>query len=235
MSVNNSITSGTIAIEDGTKAKEEFAPARKVKVELSFSVPEGQDGTAYMHGVARVAEQKVASMLGRTAPAEVAQIVTATAPKPAETPKTETPKPETAAAKKKREAAEKAAAEAAAPKERTKADLEREMLEAAGAKKPASDDELLEDEPTITATGAVVSNDDDLGDLLGEAAPPPVTDLELGKAAQEKNAKMKAELGEAWAPAKIRDLISRYSDGKRINDIAAAKRPQFLKELNALT
>ena len=93
MSVNNSVTSGTIAIEDGTKAKEEFAPARKVKVELTFSVPEGQDGVAYMHGVARVAEAKVASMLGRTAPAETA------VPK-AETPKEEV-KAETPAQKKK--------------------------------------------------------------------------------------------------------------------------------------
>lgn len=237
MSINNSITSGTIAIEDGTKAKEEFAPARKVKVELSFSVPEGQDGVAYMHGVTRVAEAKVASMLGRTAPVETTAAVV-TAPKPTETPATTPAKAETAAAKKKkREAAEaKAAAETAVP-QRTKADLEREMLEAASGKKPATDDnELLEDEPTITAAGAVVANDDDLGDLLGEAAPPPVTDLELGKAAQEKNAKMKAANGEAWAPAKIRDLITKFAgDGKRINDIPAAKRPQFLTDLAALT
>ncbi len=37
------ITGGTVAIEDGLKAKEEFAPARKAKVEISFSVPEGAD------------------------------------------------------------------------------------------------------------------------------------------------------------------------------------------------
>ena len=209
MSVNNSVTSGTIAIEDGTKAKEEFAPARKVKVELTFSVPEGQDGVAYMHGVARVAEAKVASMLGRTAPAETA-----------------VPKAETPAQKKKREAAEAAEAKAAQP-ERTKADLEREAgLPVTGK----SDEELLEDEPAAKEA----SEEDDLGDLLGEAAPPPVTDLELGKAAQDKNAKMKAEHGEKWAPAKIRDLISKYSDGKRINDIPAAKRPQFLKDLEAI-
>ena len=89
---------------------------------------------------------------------------------------------------------------------------------------------MLEDEPAAKEA----SEEDDLGDLLGEAAPPPVTDLELGKAAQDKNAKMKAEHGEKWAPAKIRDLISKYSDGKRINDIPAAKRPQFLKDLEAI-
>lgn len=231
MSLNNSITSGTIAIEDGTKAKEEFAPARKVKVELSFSVPEGQDGAAYMHGVARVAEAKVASMLGRAAPAG-----TTAAPSTPETPAPEAPKPETAAAKKKREAAEAKAAEANKP-QRTKADLEREMLEAAGGSgaKPAANDGELEDEQTIAANGKVVEEEDELGDLLGDTAPVPVTDAELGKAAQEKNAKAKAEYGDKWAPAKIRDLIAEFAGaGKRINDIPAAKRHDFMKKLEAL-
>jgi len=232
MTINNSIISGTIAIEDGTKAKEEFAPARKVKVELSFSVPEGQDGSAYMHGVARIAEAKVASMLGRTAPAETpaapaAPAATAAAPV----------KPETAAAKKKREAAEAAEAAANAP-QKTKADLAKEAgLPATSTthKGPAADEELLDDEPNITAAGVVVPEEDELNDLLGEAAPAPITDVELGKAAQEKNAKAKAEFGEKWAPAKIRDLIAEFAGaGKRINDIPAAKRADFLKKLDAL-
>lgn len=234
MTVNNSIISGTIAIEDGTKAKEEFAPARKVKVELSFAVPDGQDGAAFMHGVARIVEAKVASMLGRATPAETTLAVNVSATELHAAPKVETAKPETAAAKKKREAAEAKAAEAAKP-ERTKADLEREAGLPVTHKAP-SDDELLNDEPTITAAGKVVEEPkDELDDLLGDAAPAPITDLELGKAAQEKNAKMKAEFGEAWAPAKIRTLIATFAgEGKRINDIPVAKRKDFMAQLSAL-
>ena len=223
--MNNSITGGTVAIEDGIKAKEDFAPARKVKVELSFSVPEGGDGVAFLDGVSAVAEGKLRELLGK-APAAPKPVQAATQA-PVEAPAKAPAKPKAAK--------EKAPAAPPAP-EKTKADLAKE----AGlptkdiVTKGPSDEELLEDEPTITAAGKAVAEEDDLNDILGEAAPPPVTDLELGKAAQEKNAKMKAEHGEAWAPAKIRELISKYSDGKRINDIPAAKRPQFLKELDAL-
>lgn len=221
MTVANNITSGTIAIEDGTKAKEEFAPARKVKVELSFSVPEGQDGAAYMQGVARIAETKVQEMLGRVA----AKVVAAAAdPKPVEVAKTEV---ETPAQKKKREAAEAKAAAAAAPKEKTKADLARE------AGLPAGDDELLEDEPTITAAGKVVADEDDLTDLLGDAPLVVVTDKQLGEAAQRKNGTAKAA-DPNWAPVKIRELIAKFSTDKTINNIPAEKREQFLKELDAL-
>lgn len=233
MTVNNSITSGTIAIEDGIKAKEEFAPARKVKVELTFAVPENQDGAAFMHGVARLVEAKVASMLGRTAPAETVLAVTgsvtgAAAGTPA--------KAETAAAKKKREAAEAAEAAKNAP-QKTKADLAKEagLPGDTTHKGPAADEGELEDEATITANGKVVEEEDELGDLLGDTAPIPVTDAELGKAAQEKNAKAKAEFGDKWAPAKIRDLIAEFAGaGKRINDIPAAKRHDFMKKLEAL-
>lgn len=219
MSVNNSITSGTIAIEDGTKAKEEFAPARKVKVELSFAVPEGQDGAAFMHGVARVCEAKVAALLGREVPAETKVAATAAAVEP---------KAETAAQKKKREAA------AAKPAEKTKADLEAEALADIKAATDANKDDnaLLEDEPEITAAGKAVV-EDDLNDLLGETAPTPITDLELANAVQKKNAERK-EADPNWAPAKIRDVISTYSGGKRVNDIPAAKRAEFLKKIEAL-
>lgn len=227
MSIEKAITGGTICIEDGLKAKEEFAPARKVKVELTFSVPEGENGKAYMEGVTRVCDTKVREMLGKapaTATAVVAPVAAA-----GEAAKVETP-----AAKKKREAAEAKALEAAKP-ERTKADLEREAgLPVTVTVTGKTDEELLEDEPTITANGKPAAEEDDLGDLLGEAAPAPITDLELGKAAQDKNAKMKAELGEKWAPAKIRDLIAKASDGKRINDIPVAKRAQFLKDIEAI-
>lgn len=215
--INNNINGGTISVEDGIKAKEEFAPARKVKVELSFSVPEGADGAAFMHGVARVADAKVASMLGRTAPAETV------APK-AETPMPVAPKAETAAAKKKREAAE---AEANKPAEKTKADLEREMLEAAGGDK--------------TDARAAVVDEDDLSDVLGDAAPQArvISDKELGEIAGKINAKKKAELGDKWAPAKIREVVATFtgkklSDVPKITEVPADKRVEFVAALEAL-
>lgn len=77
---------------------------------------------------------------------------------------------------------------------------------------------------------------DEIDDLLGDTAPVPVTDAELGKAAQDKNAKMKAEHGDKWAPAKLRTLITEFAgEGKRINDIPAAKRHEFVEKLKALT
>lgn len=224
MSIDKAITGGTIMIEDAVKhtgySDINFAPSRRCKVELIFAVPEGESGKAYMEGVTRVAQTKLEEMLKKT-PA----VAGAEAPK---TPAAEDPKPETAAAKKKRLAAE---AEANKPPEKTKADLEREAIARAsgGAK---TDDDLLE-EGTLE-TSKAVAKEDDLEDLLGEAAPPPITDLELGKAAQDKNAKMKAELGEKWAPAKIRELIAKASGGKRINDIPVAARAQFLKDLDAI-
>lgn len=227
MSIEKTITGGTIMVEDAIKhtgySDINFAPSRRCKVELLFAVPEGENGKAYMEGVARVAQTKLEEMLKKT-PAETVAVRGSTAAEAAAPKDTSAPaKPETAAAKKKREAAE-------TPKtpEKTKADLARE------AGLPADDGELLEDGPTVTAASKVVAEEDDLNDLLGDAAPVPITDAELGKAAQEKNAKMKNEHGEKWAPSKIRDLISKASDGKRINDIPTAARAKFMKDLDAL-
>lgn len=217
MTINNSITSGTIAIEDGIKAKEEFAPARKVKIELSFAVPEGQDGAAFMHGVARVAEDKLASMLGRAPKTDT----TVKAPA-AEEPKAPV---ETAAQKKARLAAEKKAAEPAG--EKTKDDLARE------AGLPTKD-------TTVTKTPAVV-DEDDLSDVLGEAAPVAkvISDKELGEIAGKVNAKKKAELGDKWAPSKIREIVAQFtgkkvSDVPKITEVPADKRVEFVAALEAL-
>lgn len=207
-----SIISGTVSIEDGVKAKEEYCPARKVRVDLNFSVPDDEkDALPILDAVARCADAKVRELLGR-APAKdsptLAVTVTATPPKTPEKPaKVEKP----------------AKAEKPAKVEKTKADLARE----AGLPAEGGLDESEAPEPAK-------KDEDDLGDLLGDSAPAPITDLELGKAAQEKNGKEKAAQGDAWAPAKIRDLIAEYSGGKRINDIPAAKRREFLDKLDKL-
>lgn len=197
------ITNGTVTVEDGVKAKEEYAPARKVSVSISFSVDEGQDGDTILSYAGDLAQRLTCRLLNK-APAPVV----ATAEKPA------APKKEKAPAK-------------------TKADLAKEANVPATdtVHKAAADEELLEDEPTVTAAGKVV--EDDLNDLLGDSAPTPITDLELANAVQKKNAERK-EADPNWAPAKIRDVISEYSGGKRVNDIPAAKRAEFLKKIEAL-
>lgn len=211
------ITNGTVTIEDGKKKSEEYAPARKVSVSISFSVDEGADSDTILSQAGDLANQHVSRLLTKNA-APVNAIATATA---AVAEKPAAPKKEKAPAK-------------------TKADLAKEANVPATdtVHKAATDEELLEDEPTITADGKVVEDDlndlnDLLGDLLGDSAPTPITDLELANAVQKKNAERK-EADPNWAPAKIRDVISEYSGGKRVNDIPAAKRAEFLKKIEAL-
>lgn len=229
MSVKLSITGGIVSVEDGIKAKEEFAPARKARVELHFDVPEGADHDAHVGGVVEVAKAHLHRILhgkATEATAHVAAATGAAAAKPAEPAK-----PETAAARKKREAAEAAAA--AKPAEKTKADLEAEMLASLGAKPAAqSDDELLE-EGAAAPAAKPAAEEDDLNDLLGDSKPVVITDKELGDAVQKKNAERK-QADPNWAPAKIRDIISKFSGGKRVNDIPADKRADFLKEIEAV-
>lgn len=221
------ITGGIISLEDGIKAKEEFAPARKARVELHFDIPEGSDHDVHVQGVSDLARAHLHRILHNTAAPVVAHIAAAQPAALVEVPK------ETAAAKKARLAAEKAAG---APADKTKADLEREQLEelqAAG--KGTAADEL--DEKPAAKTHAVEK--DELADLLGDTAPTPVTDQELGKAAQEKNGKMKSVVG--WSPERIRELVGKFVlvDGKpkagaKLQEIPAAQRHDFLAQLDAL-
>lgn len=196
------IVAGVVSIEDGIKAKEEFAPARKARVELTFSVPEGAEGQKYLNAVVDIANDKLAEILGR--PVMAKPVVTA----PVEAPKTT----------------------AKAPSDKDKLAAEQGLPTTSQQHKgetPALVDDL-EAPPAKTTVPK-----DDLDDLLGDTAKTPVTDAELGKAAQAKNGAMKDKPG--WAPEKIRKLIADYAgEGKRINEIPAAKRHEFLERLEAL-
>jgi hypothetical protein len=64
----NVVTGGVVSIEDGKKAAEEYAPARKVRVELHFSVPEGCDSEEFLDYTAEVADALVQELLGRQPP-----------------------------------------------------------------------------------------------------------------------------------------------------------------------
>ena len=213
MNIDNSITSGTVVIEDGVKAKEDFAPARKAKVELAFAVPEGQDGTKFLDGVAHVAEAKLAELLGRAAPAAAAAPKAATVVRKGK----EAPAPEP----------EKAP-------EKTKADLAQE----AGLPRDGSIDPAKVRVDHVVPAPA--PDPDDLSDILGEAAAPKViSDKELGEAASRQNARLKARDGEKHDPAKIRKLVAEFAgkdikDVPKLIDVPAAKREAFIAALEAL-
>lgn len=210
---NGKITGGLVSFEDGIKAKEEYAPARKARVELRFDVTEGEEHGPILNLAHAQAVAKVQEMLGQKAAAAVKA-----ASQPAATPPAlaETAKP--AAVKK----------TTAKTVGKTKADLEKEMLEAAACPSEA---------PSLPADGDgddIEADDDNLDDVLGEAPPDPITDKQLSDACVAKADKMKSVAG--WEPKKIRSLIEEFTGapGKHNREIPAAQRPDFLKRLEAL-
>lgn len=194
------IISGSVTVEDGLKKAEEYAPPRKVSVTINFATPEGQDATTFLETAKSLASASVTELLG----GKIAAVVPKAATKKAETvaKKTEEPKP------------------ADAPKERTKADLEAEMMAELNAPKK---------EPTVPVETA----DDIIGDL-GVEAPQPVTDKELSDAIIAKANKMKSVAG--WDPKKLRELVEKFvgAAGAKFAQIPAAKRHDFLRDLDGL-
>lgn len=210
-----SITSGRVSIEDGTKAKEEYAPARKVVVELHFEVPEGGDSQMFLDTTALVADNKVRALLGRP------EVQTAAQPAPA--PKTTKKTP--------------------AETGKTKADLAKEVglpatdTQHKGTTAPLVDADEL-DAPPATKTAAVPAAEEDaLGGLLDETtAPTPISDKELGSVATKWVAEQKEKHKDKFVPTIIREFIAEYAGGpgKPMSAIPQAKRPEFVEKLTTL-
>lgn len=101
--------------------------------------------------------------------------------------------------------------------------------EAAGL--PTKD--IVSKEPETIETTELV--EDGIDDLLGDAAPAPITDVELAKAAQAKNAAMKTK--DPNFSVKIRALVVEYAGPppKKITDVPVAKRQEFLEKLRDLS
>lgn len=60
------LTGGQVSVEDGIKKPEEYAPPRKVRVEIHFAVPDGSDeGQRILDDAGRIADNKVNELLGR--------------------------------------------------------------------------------------------------------------------------------------------------------------------------
>lgn len=197
------ITNGSVTVEDGKKANEEYAPARKVSVTLAFAVPaevtESAQAKVYLDTAASIADAKVNELLGRAAPTASSVQVT---PKKTAAKKTEASKVEE-------------------PKERTKADLEAEMV---------AEVEAVSGKPATVP----VDDGNDLTDLLGDSAPAPITDKELSDACIAKANKMKSVAG--WEAKRIRTLMEEFTGapGRRVVEIAVEKRREFLDKLEAL-
>lgn len=191
------ITNGTVKYERTVKTGD--FENKKFSAELSFTIPEDGNPATSLSLVAGMAETQVLATLGLQAGAHAAP--SANAPK----------------------APAKGKAAAPAPKP-------------APAPAPAADASVVDDTDPLTdrapmppkskAAAAAVVDENDLGDILGEA-PKEITDKELNDAVSKQQAAVKN------APA-IRNLIAAMGvkmPPGRVIDIPQAKRQEFLDKL----
>lgn len=225
------VTGGTVSVEDGLKKQEEYAPPRKVRVDLNFAVAEGEDFQAIFDLASEAATNRVSALLNGTA----IRVVAGTA---AETPASP---PAPAARKTRRTAAQIAADDAA------KAAGHSPSGSAGGAQ--TSDEDPTGNEANVIHLpdeGAVDGGD--TFDIEPEPETPaeesfdiepdpaaggdPITDADLNSAVQKKNA-------EIANPNAIRTLIGTYNPDPKsafqLRQIPADKRGEFIAKLNALT
>jgi hypothetical protein len=221
------ITGGTVSVEDCKKHEgypdPQFAPTRKVRVELIFAVPEGQDGKPYLDATAAEADAKVAEMLGSPPRAKISKPATmASAPEPGSKAALEAELVAKGASAADLGHVPQAAPAAAPGPKRTRKAADPPTPAAA-----ADPDELTGNEPAPAA-------DDDLGDLTGEAKVEPISDLELNNAVAKRNAVIKSGVA-------IRKLVQTFNpDPGKLANIVLAQIPQerradFLKKLEVLT
>lgn len=208
------ITGGLVSVEDGLKKPEEYAPPRKVRVELNFNVEDGDDASSLIEYAADLASQQVARQLGQSTKA-VEKPVTQAGEPAAETQR------RTRRTKAQIEADEAAAREKAAGASTTG--------DAGGEQTSADFDPtaFVEDEPAAAGDGLDLSE----FDVQPEAEAEVITDADLNSAVQKKN----AELAD---PPKIRELIGSYNPDPKsvfqLRQIPAGQRREFLNKLAAL-
>lgn len=218
--MTNVLTGGIVSVEDGTKKSEEYAPPRKVRVELHFALPEGtSDGQMFLDAVAAQADAKVRQLLmGTTA-----------APKPADAPRRGPGRP--AADPKPEQYGKSQGIEA------LKTDKDK-LAEAAGVGAPVTGKEAPKPEmkPDPAAimddeTAAVVEEEDSFSVPAVEEVKP-ISDEELNSSVGKKNATLNK-------PPMIRDLVATFKPEGwtkqfTMRDIPQAQRPDFLKKLSEL-
>lgn len=221
------IIGGVVSFEDGVKttAGDQFSPTRTLRVELNFSLDDGDNADQSISTILDKAHAFVNGKLGLkvSTAAAVAQV-------------TKTP----VVASDKDKLAEEAGLPAGAsgdvtPKSAAAPKAPRKPAAAAAAK-PAADGELGTETPPIAAKLAPA--DDGLGDLLGEEKPAAkVTDTELNDAVQKKNQDINSP--ENPGGPRIRKVVAAFLDDPTkqplLREIPEAKRAAFLAELSKLT
>jgi hypothetical protein len=221
------VTGGLVSVEDGIKKSEEYAPPRKVRVELSFGVEEGGDFEAIFDRVSQAATNRVASLLNGTA----LNVVQAETPASGET----TRRPRRT---KEQIAADKAAAEGGPSPSGS----------AGGAQTSAKDPASVEEDPTGGEESVVHLPDESAKDpaaIEDDAAPEEVSfDIEPEEEAGEEvsdtelNSRVQRRNADLEDPDLIRDLIKKFNpDPKKsftLRQIPQAQRADFLKQLDSL-
>lgn len=211
--MTNYITGGKVTFEDAVKHEgynePQFAPSRRAAVELAFDVPEGADGKEVLDTTFDTAVAKVYEILGK---------------KPAKQSAKDGYDATVKVTGSTRKAKDKPATEAVV--DTSPAGSDKAALEAAAG--------LTASQVVEAVVKAIEPETDSLDDLLGEAAPVPITDAELAKAAQNKNAQMK--VSDPNFSVKIRALVVEYAGAppKKITDVPVAKRQEFLDKLREL-
>jgi hypothetical protein len=208
------ITGGVISVEDGIKKAEEYTPARKVRVELHFDVPEGEDAQVQIDFVSARADEQVRKLLGKVNDKErladaagIGSTAQAAAAAPAKPVKAAGAR--TAATKPKPEPMHPAEALARTAELQTAARAQLAAEEAARLNPPAEVDPFATDEPVAE-----------------------ITDADLASAASKK-------AGEIKTPAPIKKLVGEFrpaghSGQFSLQQIPRERRQEFLDKLAAV-
>ena len=218
------VTSGLVSVEDGIKRAEEYAPPRKVRVELSFSVSEGETYEGIFDTVSNAASNRVAALLGVSpvALATVGGTETPASP-PAEAPKRRGRPPK----------ADGASSNGSAGGGQTSADPAAIEDPTGGAGGDPATIHLPDESGDPASVGgddpAAIDFDAPIEPETEEADP--VTDADLNSAVQKKNADLQD-------PPAIRKLIASYNPDPtqvfQLRQIPADKRREFLNKLAGL-
>lgn len=183
------ITNGSVSVEDGTKASEDYTPARKVRVELHFDNPTADD----INTAGDLASAQVDRLLGRTATAAEA------------TKRTRRTKEQIAADEAAKNSAPSAdplddlepskPAEAAPPPPAEEVDELAGLLGGAGVP-PAEEITDVALTEAVTKTNAATRNPPAIRALVDSYNPDPTKTFQLRQIPQEKRAEFLKKLGE---------------------------------------
>lgn len=215
--MSSQITGGFISVEDGLKKAEDYAPPRKVRVELTFSVAEGEGYDAIFDVASQAASNRVHALLHGIAIATVHPSALGTSVSSG------VQSAETAPATRVR---------------RTKVQIEADKA----AENPTDADAvvddtaaIVEDTPSVEDPFVVQPEPDPAAvteDLTSSGpADAVITDADLNSAVQKKNQELQD-------PALIRSVIAAYNPDPtkvfQLREIPAAKRAEFLAKLKDL-